>query len=137
MTGAAAGTPAGRRARFVALLAIPLLAFPLVLTACGGRGILRGIFGEQGTFLVRHSRSRPLAIWAGEERLGIADSGSVACFGSVKTGSFRARATVADDTTTVRATSVVLTPEDPLLWDVDQNQTLPGRVHAQLCEDRS
>lgn len=131
--------PAPRASRFpsrssilVALLAVVL---PLALSACGGRSLLRGIFGDDGTFLVRHHRSASLAIWAGEEQLGVADSGAVACWNDVRTGSFRARATMVGDTLTIRATDAVLTPDEPLLWDVDQNQVLPGRVHAQLCEE--
>lgn len=113
---------------------ILLLVLPL-LSGCGGRSILRGIFGEEGAFLVRHHRAGQLAIWAGDERLGVADSAEVTCWNDVRTGSFRARATLDGDTLTIRATNVVLTPDEPVLWDVDQNQTLPGRVHARLCEE--
>lgn len=111
-----------------------LLAVCLLATACGGHRILRGIFGEHGTFLVRHTHSGPLEIWAGDERLGVADSAEVMCWEDVPTGSFRARAVVVGDTVTVRATNVVLTPDDPLLWDVDHDQVVPGRVHARYCE---
>ncbi|MDX1660965.1 MAG: hypothetical protein R3326_04165 [Gemmatimonadota bacterium] len=123
-----------RRAFRPALLILVVIVLPVVLSACGGPKILRGIFGDHGTFLVRHHRTAPLEIWAGEERLGVADSGAVACWDDVRTGSFRARATMIGDTLTIRATDAVLTPDDPLLWDVDRNQVLPGRVHARLCE---
>lgn len=121
--------------RYSILVALVAVVLPLAASACGGRSILRGIFGEHGTFLVRHHRSASLAIWAGEEQIGVADSGAVACWNDVRTGSFRARATMQGDTMTIRATDVVLTPDEPQLWDVDQNQVLPGRVHAQLCEE--
>lgn len=125
--------PAARALRSVG--ATILLGTALLATACGGHRILRGIFGEHGTFLVRHHHSGPLEIWAGEEALGVADSAEVMCWDDVPTGSFRARATVVGDTVTVRATNVVLTPDDPLLWDVTENQTLPGRIHSRYCEE--
>ena len=133
MTAPASRAPHLSRRAFRPALLLLFAVLAVVLSACGGRKILRGIFGEYGTFLVRHYRTAPLAIWAGDERLGVADSGAVACWDDVPTGSFRARATMVGDTLTIRATDVVLTPDEPQLWDIDTNQVLPGRVHAQLC----
>lgn len=117
----------------------PLLGLLLLATAsaCGGRHLLAGLFGARdGTLLVRQQRADSLVVWADEDRLGVADSGGVACFRDVKTGTLRLRATVPGDTLTVRATDAVLTPEDPLLWDVDHDQVLDGRTWAGLCASR-
>lgn len=107
----------------------------LLSSSCAARRFLP--FGEErdAALLVRHRETRSLEIWADEERLGVAEVGRIACFPKLRAGTYRLRATVVGDTTTVRATRAVLPPEQPMLWAVDHDQMLDGRVYARYCED--
>jgi hypothetical protein len=89
-------------------------------------------FGGDGTLLVRHHEPTPQEIWLDGDLLGVADSGAVRCFRETHTGTVRVEAHAPDGTLT-RATSVVLPPEQPRLWDVDHDQILDGRAFLRLC----
>ena len=114
-------------------LALGLLALAVLDVAGCGRRILGFGPSRDGLLLVRHTEDRPLDIWLGNRRLGTAPSGAVTCFEDLRTGSNRLRATSVADTTTVRATAIVVAPDQPLLWDVDHDQLLSGRAHARAC----
>lgn len=94
-------------------------------------------FGGDGTLLVRHHEAAPQEIWLDGELLGVVDSAAVARFRETRTGTLRvearaARAASAPGSLT-RATSVVLPPEQPRLWDIDHDQVLDGRAFVRLC----
>ena len=126
-----------RRAASVAVL--PSLALVLSLgvplslavSACAAKRFLG--FGDDATLLVRHHESEPQEILLDGRFLGIADSGQVACFREVRTGTVRLEARAPGGVLT-RAASVVLPPEQARLWDVDHDQILEGRAFVRLCE---
>jgi hypothetical protein len=89
-------------------------------------------FGGDGTLLVRHHESDPQEIWLDGDLLGVADSGEVKCFREIRTGTIRVEARTGDGTLT-RATSIVLPPDQPQIWDVDHDQVLDGRAFARYC----
>ncbi len=115
-------------------LAIPALAL-LIVSACGAGRYLPFGGARDATLLVRHQQTRTLEVWSDGERLGVAEVGRVACFRDLEAGTRRVRATVVGDTVTVRATRIVLAPEHPMLWDVDHDQLLEGRVYERYCEE--
>jgi hypothetical protein len=120
-----------RAPRIVALALLGAsLAFPM---ACGGRRILGFGRGEEGVLLVRHTEPTALEILAGEKALGLAQAGGVTCFREVPTGSIRFEARPAGGGDLVRAHTIVLPPEQPLLWDIDHDEVLSGRAHANFC----
>lgn len=127
-----AGAGAGRLA-WAGRLALALLALG-ALTACGAGRYIPFWGSEDATLLVRHGRAVPLQIWSDGEPLGEAAAGEIACFRDLAAGSRRLRATLVGDTVTLRASRVVLPPEEPMLWDVDHDQLLDGRAHVSLCE---
>jgi hypothetical protein len=89
-------------------------------------------FGGDGTLLVRHHEPDPQEIWLDGDLLGIAASGAVTCFHEIHTGTIRVEAR-ADGGTLTRATSIVLPPDQPQLWDVDHDQVVDGRAFVRLC----
>ena len=108
----------------------------LALSAGCGAGRYIPFWGSQNTtLLVRHARSAPLRIWYDQDPIGVAESGRITCFPDLPPGSHRLRATATGDTVTVRASRVVLPPDEAMLWDVDHDQLLDGRVHAPLCDE--
>ena len=117
-----------------------LAAAGVLMAGCGIRERIPG-FGpaRNGILLVRHSESGPQEIWVNETLLGLAQPGGITCFREVPTGSLRVEARVpgaqgsAGVQALTRATSLVLPPEQPLLWDVDHDQVFSGRAHARLC----
>lgn len=119
-----------------AVVSHALLVLALSTLACGGRRI--PWFGDDphGMLLVRHTESSPLEIWLDGESLGFAPPGRTTCFHLVSAGGesmrLEARHVASDDL--ARATSIVLLPEKPMLWDVDRNQVVDGRAHARGCE---
>lgn len=126
-----------RRAAPVAVLpstTIPLMLAVLssiAISACGAKRLLG--FGDDATLLVRHHESQPQEILLDGAFLGIADSGQVACFQEVRTGTVRLEARAPGGVLT-RAASVVLPPDQARLWDVDHDQVLEGRAFVRLCE---
>ena len=118
---------AARRAPWAATLVIVLAG---LVHGCAAKRFLG--FGGDGTLLVRHHESAPQEIWLDGDLLGVADSGAVRCFREIHTGTIRVEARATDGTLT-RATSVVLPPEQPRLWDVDHDQILDGRAFLRLC----
>jgi len=120
--------------RWCATLAI--LVVTLVLAGCGGRRLLGFGGSSDGVLLVRHTDSRPLEIWLDEESIGSASPGETTCFLELPSGgeSYRLEARGPDGGELARATSIVLPPEQPQLWDVDRNQVVDGRAHARGCE---
>ena len=111
----------------------------LLLTVTIGGGCGRQILGfgnaDEGVLLVRHNESEPLEIVANETVLGIAPPGEFTCFQNTPTGTLRVEARVTDGDRLVRAASIMLPPNQPLLWDVDHDQVLSGRAHRGLCDD--
>ena len=89
-------------------------------------------FDGDGTLLVRHHEPAPQEIWLDGDLLGVADSGAVRCFRETHTGTIRVEARAANGSLT-RATTVVLPPDQPRLWDVDHDQILDGRAFVRLC----
>lgn len=83
--------------------------------------------------LVRHTEPGPVEIRAAEAVLGFAEPNTVTCFREVPTGSIRFEARSIAEEDLVRAHTIVLPPEQPLLWDIDHNEVLNGRAHAVLC----
>lgn len=130
--------PAIRRGAPVVLIGLTVVA--VALAGCGIRQRIPG-FGpaRDGILLVRHNESGPQEIWVNETLLGLAQPGGITCFREVPTGSLRVEARVpgaqgsAGVQALTRATSLVLPPEQPLLWDVDHDQVFSGRAHARLC----
>lgn len=116
-----------------ALLRVAVVVLALLAPACGGRRILGFGGGRDGILVVRHTQAGPLEITAGDEVLGFAEPGGIACFRQVPTGSIRFEARRVGGRDLVRAHTIVLPPEQPLLWDVDHNQVLNGRAHAEGC----
>ena len=114
------------------VLAIALTAFA---PGCAAKRFLG--FGGDGTLLVRHHESAPQEIWLDGELLGVVDSAAVACFRETRTGTLRVEARAATASSAphslTRATSVVLPPDQPRLWDVDHDQVLDGRAFLRLC----
>ena len=103
-----------------------------LVSGCGAKRFLG--FGGDGTLLVRHHEPLSQEIWLGGELLGVADSGAVTCFRGTRTGTFRLEARDPSDDTLIRATSLVLPPEQPRLWDIDHDQILEGRAFLGSCE---
>lgn len=114
-----------RRAVLLAVL------FAVVAPACAAKRFLG--FGGDGTLLVRHHEPQPQEILLDGSFLGIADSGAVACFREVRTGTFRVEARAPGGVLT-RATSVAMLPEQARLWDIDHDQILDGRAFVRLCD---
>jgi hypothetical protein len=114
----------------------------IMLVGCGIRERIPG-FGpaRDGVLLVRHNEAGPQEIWVNESRLGIAEPGRITCFQNVPTGTLRLEAREpgagisSGIETLTRATSIVLPPEQPLLWDIDHDQVFSDRAHARLCRD--
>ena len=125
--------PATRRAD--ALVAALLAVGAGLLSGCAAKRFLG--FGGDGTLLVRHHEPAPQEIWLGGELLGVVDSAAVACFRETHTGTLRVEARVASAGSVpgslTRATSVVLPPDQPRLWDIDHDQVLDGRAFLRLC----
>lgn len=121
---ARAGSRAPRAAAIVALVAV-------LVPGCAAKRFLG--FGGDATLLVRHHESEPLEIRLDGAALGVADSGRVACFVDVRTGTFRLEARAPGNVLT-RATSITLPPDQARLWDIDHDQVLEGRAFARLCE---
>ena len=115
----------------VELLLSVLVLLSLAISACGAKRFLG--FGDDATLLVRHHESEPQEILLDGQFLGIADSGRVACFREVRTGTVRLEAHAPGGVLT-RAASVVLPPDQARLWDVDHDQVLEGRAFVRLCE---
>lgn len=118
---------AARGALGAAVLATALAG---LVSSCAAKRFLG--FGGDGTLLVRHHEPARQEIWLDGDLLGVADSGAVRCFRATHTGTIRIEARTADGTLT-RATSVVLPPDQPRLWDVDHDQILDGRAFARFC----
>ena len=112
-----------------------------LLTVVVGSGCGRQILGfgnsDNGVLLVRHTEPEPLEIVANETVLGIAQPGGFTCFQNTPTGTLRVEARDTDGDRLVRAASIMLPPDQPLLWDVDHDQVLSGRAHRGLCDDSS
>ena len=109
------------------------LALVIILALSAGCAAKRFLgFGGDGTLLVRHHESAPQEIWLDGDVLGVADSGVVKCFREIRTGTIRVEARNGDGSLT-RATSIVLPPEQPQIWDIDHDQVLDGRAFARLC----
>ncbi|MBA3583244.1 MAG: hypothetical protein H0W36_01720 [Gemmatimonadetes bacterium] len=123
-----------------ALAPAAALLLLLLLVACGHR-ILGFGDARRGILLVRHTEAEPQVVWVSGVELGIAQSGGITCFREVPTGSVRIEArpvSAAGDggfQGLTRATEITLPPEQPLLWDIDQDQGFSGRAHARLCEE--
>lgn len=136
-TGRGRPTATGRSRRHAA----PLVAFLLMLASgCGLHQRIPGFGPERdGILLVRHSETGPLDVWADDIRLGEAAPDRVTCFSEAPTGSYRIEARSpgsdrsAGTASLTRATEITLPPEQPLLWDIDHDQVLSGRIHAALC----
>lgn len=111
----------------------------LLLTISIGGGCGRQILGfgnaDEGVLLVRHNESESLEIVANETVLGIAPPGEFTCFQNTPTGTLRVEARGTDGDRLVRAATIMLPPDQPLLWDVDHDQVLSGRAHRGLCDD--
>lgn len=120
-------TRAPRGALCAAVLAIVLTG---LASGCAAKRFLG--FGGDGTLLVRHHEPDSQEVWLDGKLLGVADSGAVTCFRQINTGTIRVEAHAADGTLT-RATSVVLPPDQPQLWDIDHDQIVDGRAFAGLC----
>lgn len=114
-----------------------LLVLAALSAACGAGRYIPFWGSESTTLLVRHSRTVPLQIWYDRDLLGLAAAGRVTCFQDLPAGAHRLRATVEGDTVTVRASRVVLPPDEAMLWDVDHDQLLDGRIHESLCEEEN
>ena len=123
MTALAAGR--ARRAAVVTFLVAVLVS------GCAAKRFLG--FGGGATLLVRHHESEPQEIRLDGAVLGVADSGMVACFLDVRTGTFRLEARAPGNVLT-RATSITLPPDQARLWDIDHDQILEGRAFAGLCD---
>jgi hypothetical protein len=120
--------PAGSRARRAAAVIVLLAA---LVSGCAAKRFLG--FGGDATLLVRHHESEPQEIRIDGDVLGVADSGIVACFRDVRTGTLRLEARAPGNVLT-RATSIVLPPDQARLWDIDHDQILEGRAFAGLCD---
>lgn len=118
-------------------LAGRLVLLVILLSACGGRRILGFGDAETATLLVRHNEAAPIEIVAGDASLGIAQPGGFTCFTQSPTGTMRLEARSAPEGALIRATRITLPPDQPLLWDIDHNQILSGRVHERLCATTS
>ena len=105
----------------------------MFLTACGGRRILGFGDEENGTFLVRHTSGTPVEIVVNDRSMGIAQPGGFTCFTQSPTGNLRVEARSTPQGDLIRATRMTLPPEHSLLWDIDHDQILSGRVHERLC----
>lgn len=123
-----------RRALVVAL------AVAGIASGCSFRRIPGFGANRDGILLVRHDEPTALEIHADDEVLGFAQPGGVTCFREAATGSHRLEARrVAPSGSArpgdlVRANRITLAAQVPLLWDVDHNEILSGRVHERLCE---
>jgi hypothetical protein len=120
--------PAGSRAHRAAAVIVLVAA---LFSGCAAKRFLG--FGGDATLLVRHHESEPQEIRIDGDVLGVADSGIVACFRDVRTGTLRLEARAPGNVLT-RATSIVLPPDQARLWDIDHDQILEGRAFAGLCD---
>lgn len=112
---------------------LPILLLA-VLAACGVPRAIGILGNEHGILLVRHNQSAAQEIRIGETVLGVALPGAIACFPEVPAGPLRVEAHAVGAGTLTRATDVVVTPERPLLWDMDHLQILDGRAYRGLCD---
>ena len=128
----------GRRAaarRFLHPNLLLLLLLLPALEACGVKRRVMGILGDDdGTLLVRHNEAQAQTILADSLSLGVALPGAIACFRDVPAGPLRLEARAVGESSLTRATSVMLAPERPLLWDLDHSQVVDGRAYLGLCE---
>ena len=132
MTPALRGRGAAARRFPHAILLLGLLAG---LADCGVKRRVMGILGEDdGTLLVRHNETEAQTILADSLPLGVALPGAIACFRDVPAGPLRLEARDVGTASLTRATSVMLAPERPLLWDLDHSQIVDGRAYQGLCE---
>ena len=116
----------------------------IVAEGCGAHRILGFGSARDGILLVRHTETAPQRISIGDRTLGVAPSGETTCFTDVPTGSLRVEAhpvagvsgtaVGAGSAELTRATTLVLPPDQPLLWDVDHDQVVSGRAHRALCD---
>lgn len=120
--------PTGSRARRAAAVAVLVAA---LVSGCAAKRFLG--FGGDATLLVRHHEPEPQEIRLDGAVLGVADSGLVACFREVRTGTLRLEARAPGNVLT-RATSITLPPDQTRLWDIDHDQILEGRAFAGLCD---
>jgi hypothetical protein len=113
----------------------PLLLLLFLLSACGVKRRVMGVFGvDEGVLLVRHTQTGAQVIRAGEIELGVVLPGAIACFPEVPAGTLRIEAHSVGTGSLTRATDIVLTAERPLLWDIDHLQVLDGRAYKGLCD---
>lgn len=134
----------GGTARRVGIIAGLAAVLALAADGCGAQRILGFGNARDGILLVRHTESASQRISVGDRELGMAPPGVITCFTDVPTGSLRveARPAAGAGGTAVgagaaqltRATSLVLPPDQPLLWDVDHDQVLNGRAYVGRCE---
>lgn len=117
-----------RTARFT------LLTLVVLLSACGVHRRVLGIFGDDATLLVRHTRAESQEIRASGKRLGIAPRSVVTCFTNAPTGNVRLEAYSEGGGALTRAVDVVLTDERSVLWDMDHHELLDGRTYERLCD---
>jgi hypothetical protein len=112
-----------------------LLSLAIIAAGCGVHRRVMGILGEEeGTLLVRHHEAVAQEIRADTLSLGVALPGAIACFRNVPAGPLRLEARASGSVSLTRAVSIVLTPERPLLWDIDHSQVVDGRAYQGLCE---
>jgi hypothetical protein len=113
------------------------------LTACSVPRAI-GILGdEHGILLVRHNQAAAQEIRILEPAngdaprqtvLGVVLPGALACFPEVPAGPLRVEAHAVGNDALTRATDVVVTPDRPLLWDMDHLQVLDGRAYRGTCD---
>ena len=112
-----------------------IVSLAIIISGCGVHRRVMGILGEdEGTLLVRHSQPAAQEIRADTLSLGVALPGAIACFREVPAGPLRLEARTVERGSLTRAVSIVLTPERPLLWDIDHSQVVDGRAYQGLCE---
>ena len=83
---------------------------------------------------MRHNQAAAQEIRIGETVLGVVLPSAIACFPEVPAGPHRLEAHAVGAETLTRATDVVVTPEQPLLWDMDHLQVLDGRAYRGMCD---
>lgn len=113
---------------------LSLVLASLVAGGCGVHRRVLGIFGDDATVLVRHTRAAPQEIRASGTLLGTAPSNAITCFIDAPTGNVRLEAFPVGGGSLTRAVTVVLTDERSILWDLDHLEVLDGRAHETLCD---